>query len=649
MNSPTTDRKSGFERLFASSEGQNELYRQLESAKAAQEEATPEPSSPNDHASTEEDFKWQCEILYKELAGEDIESIRLAVIPPDYWATECRQFEFTPPMTDSAWKGDQSNEQELKPPFLCFRIRENMFDPKGWILGSHGDSDLSDLQIANTKSTGISRQACRIDISPRTHEPRVTQLSDRQLCIHGPSLIRCKPGTPQVLADHSIIDFGAVKFRVWTPIRTATETSQYKAKAREYSKDIMQSIPKRLPSLQARTKTSADLVRYGMNGAVYVVHGHGMQGKGAHASVIKVKNVGTGKIFGAKEPYFKISDNADTARQRFEALRMEYNHIKHLDHPYILKAFDLVLAEDLTLPPWMIVEYIPLNLQEALPAFDEHDRFAAILHLGSALTYLHASGITHRDLKPSNALATRQDGKLIVKLADFGTSKQNNSEIMDTFTGTEIYMAPELFAKPRRYTTKVDMWALGLIGMQIFTSWDSDRDQKWDATDFATWVCTVALKSISEAPDSLRPMLKGLLRKDAERRWSSRKCLHWLWKHEPSISTSSSEHGTGRASQQKRPASMELRRFSGDHSTRQYRGPDLSLSTGRMRASDNRNEVSLPDTESPRPEVQDLPSAASTPRIDEALSDVSNDEESSGADTDLEEWHMELKRGSGSA
>ncbi|KAK8146167.1 hypothetical protein G3M48_003493 [Beauveria asiatica] len=92
MNSPTTDRKSAFERLFASSEGQNELCRQLESAKAAREEATPEPSSPNDHASTEEDFKWQCEILYKELAGEDIESIRLAVIPPDYWATECRQY-----------------------------------------------------------------------------------------------------------------------------------------------------------------------------------------------------------------------------------------------------------------------------------------------------------------------------------------------------------------------------------------------------------------------------------------------------------------------------------------------------------------------------------------------------------------------------
>lgn len=47
---------------------------------------------------------------------------------------------------------------------------------------------------------------------------------------------------------------------------------------------------------------------------------------------MNVKDTGTGEYFGAKEPYLKISDNADIARQRFEALRMEYTHIKHLDH-----------------------------------------------------------------------------------------------------------------------------------------------------------------------------------------------------------------------------------------------------------------------------------------------------------------------------
>ncbi len=319
-----------------------------------------------------------------------------------------------------------------------------------------------------------------------------------------------------------------------------------------------------------------------------------------------------------------------------------------------MKAFDLVVAEDLTLPPWMIVEYIPLNLREALPALDERDRLAAITHLASALTYLHANGITHRDLKPDNALIARQDGELIVKLADFGTSKQNDSAIMDTFTGTEIYMAPELFAKPRCYTSKIDMWALGLVGMQLFTSWDPDGDSQWDPTDFATWVCAVALKSISEAPEFLRPLMKGLLRKDADRRWSARKCLSWLWKHEsPSLLPPLSEPSTDRAIRHKRSASRDLRRFSGDYQSRQRRSsPNPSLpSTAHLHVSDDRGEDGLPGTASPGSGVPDIVSASATPRVDETTSDLdkSNEEESSGSDTDLEDWRMELNQGRQSA
>lgn len=140
-------------------------------------------------------------------------------------------------------------------------------------------------------------------------------------------------------------------------------------KARKYSEDIIGSIPKPLPPLPSHKKTSAESVRSGTDGAVYVVNRQGMYGRGIHASVMRVKKIGTGEYFGAKELYFKISDNADVARHRFEVLRTEYNHIKRLDHVsrskctdtypmadilcklHIVKAFDLVVAEDLTLPP----------------------------------------------------------------------------------------------------------------------------------------------------------------------------------------------------------------------------------------------------------------------------------------------------------
>lgn len=426
------------------------------------------------------------------------------------WSDNSR-FQFNPSTNaaGTSWKGGQSDEQELKPPFLSLVIGENLFDPAGWVLGTHDDSDVCDIQIAATHQTGISRQACRIEIGPQTHRPRVTQLSDRRIRLHSQSTNILKRGLPHELEGPVTIDFGAVKFRAWAPERTPAETAQYKERARSYSKDVMGSLPKRLPSIRSYDGTSAEYVRYGTNNAIYVIEGSGTQGKGAHASVMKVKNISTGEFFGAKEPYYKTCDSADTARTRFETLRMEYDHIKRLDHPHIVKAFDLVVAEDITLSPWMIVEYIPLNLGEALPGLDKRERLIAITHIGSALSYIHASGVTHRDLKPDNLLIIRRGRELIVKLADFGTSKQNDFAKMDTFTGTEIYMAPELFTRPRLYTNKIDLWAFGLIGMQLFTNWDPQTDVRWNPHDFRTWVCNVALPEIAEAPEFLRPMIKG--------------------------------------------------------------------------------------------------------------------------------------------
>ncbi|TWU70588.1 hypothetical protein ED733_001325 [Metarhizium rileyi] len=117
---------------------------------------------------------------------------------------------------------------------------------------------------------------------------------------------------------------------------------------------------------------------------------------------------------------------------------MEYKHIVQLDHPHILKAYELVLAKDMTLPPWMIVEYIPLNLREALPDLDARSRLKVLTHLSSALYHMHELGITHRDVKPDNALVEMGEDEFTVKLADFGTSKHSVTGKMDTFTGTEI-------------------------------------------------------------------------------------------------------------------------------------------------------------------------------------------------------------------
>lgn len=271
----------------------------------------------------------------------------------------------------------------------------------------------------------------------------------------------------------------------------------------------------------------------------------------------------------------------------------------------------------------MIVEYIPLSLSDALEDLHEHDRITAMVHLSSALDFMHARGITHRDVKPDNVLVVRNGG-LTIKLADFGTSKRNAIGKMDTFTGTEIYMAPELFEKPRHYTNKVDLWSLGLIGMQLFSSWSPLLDEEWNPNNFRCWIREKICSHMGEVPERLQPLLKGLLLKSRHKRWRPRDCTLFLWKHTQAGDVDAKESAV---ISRKRPASPfcddSFEAEGGPTSTvddnltddpgRHVRSANPSLSTARAR------------TASPGPV-----SAAPTPHADDRLSDDSDSEVEEG-------------------
>lgn len=82
------------------------------------------------------------------------------------------------------------------------------------------------------------------------------------------------------------------------------------------------------------------------------------------------------------------------------------------------------------------------------------------------LHYLHSKNIVHRDLKPANVLLDQlEDGLIVLKIGDFGISK-NLQDIQRTETlrgkTSPAYKSPEdIEEKPS--TTKVDIWALGII------------------------------------------------------------------------------------------------------------------------------------------------------------------------------------------
>lgn len=77
----------------------------------------------------------------------------------------------------------------------------------------------------------------------------------------------------------------------------------------------------------------------------------------------------------------------------------------------------------------------------------------------SILDILHQKKIVHRDLKLENILI---NDNYDFKLADFGFSKDSDTEMMISFCGTPSAMAPEIL-KREPYDERCDTWSMGVM------------------------------------------------------------------------------------------------------------------------------------------------------------------------------------------
>jgi len=152
----------------------------------------------------------------------------------------------------------------------------------------------------------------------------------------------------------------------------------------------------------------------------------------------------------------------------FDRFLQEYEIIAGIDHPNVVKIFDLGIADDHAFIAMELLASGRLSdrLGKALPAPRAVEYLSQI---GSALAAVHNTGILHRDLKPANIMF-RDDGSIV--LIDFGLAKWMKLEAALTgqgqIFGTPYYMSPEQ-GHAELTDERADLYSLGCVFYEMLT------------------------------------------------------------------------------------------------------------------------------------------------------------------------------------
>ena len=164
----------------------------------------------------------------------------------------------------------------------------------------------------------------------------------------------------------------------------------------------------------------------------------------------------------------QIPDVNDESIGAFDRFLQEYELIAEIEHPNIVKIYDLGVADD---HAHIAMEYLDggdlrQRITEGIIAS------VAVMYLrqiASALAKVHEVGILHRDLKPGNIMLRKDNS---IALIDFGLAKRLRlrMEITDSgeIFGTPYYMSPEQ-GHGESVDERSDIYSLGVIFYEMLT------------------------------------------------------------------------------------------------------------------------------------------------------------------------------------
>lgn len=117
--------------------------------------------------------------------------------------------------------------------------------------------------------------------------------------------------------------------------------------------------------------------------------------------------------------------------------------------------------------PAMVLEFIGGKSLKVEGFSIDNDYLNVIWQIACGLSDIHSKGIIHRDIKPANI---KIDGENVVKILDFGLSRDADNAETRSVIGTPPFMAPELWGDQTiSFDASVDVYAFGVTCIALLT------------------------------------------------------------------------------------------------------------------------------------------------------------------------------------
>ena len=228
--------------------------------------------------------------------------------------------------------------------------------------------------------------------------------------------------------------------------------------------------------------------------------------RGAFGTVLHVLDIKSNQ-----EIAVKVINKVGESLNYIEKKKEEMSILRKLNHPNIVKFYGFIETNNQFLIKMEYIKYGNLKYWiENKENISEEEASIILRKILSAVEYLHSKQICHRDIKPENIMISKKNDLNSIKIIDFGLSYKNfNNLINNDYSGTYIYMAPELIEK-KLYFISVDIWSIGIL---MFILLNKGKHPFYKKGDNADKIAEIIKKGNIKFYENISPMAKHLVLK----------------------------------------------------------------------------------------------------------------------------------------